>query len=327
MMTLVILFGAANGNAQNIPQFPPPYQISSIQTPCAPAVASLDGYLVMAYTSNDGNYKINLASSTDGANWSNFGTSGYSTTQNANSCSPAITPYNNSLFISWVTGGDNLIVEQAIPPNTPPNNSPNWEAIDETSINVGLGQGYLTNVAPGMIAYNGNIEIIYGASKNGSGLQNGYQLTYSPDGVHWTTTRSGLALSGISSGNAPSLAILNGMLYMTFQQNNSRHYLWYAQSTDGINWTAAANTDISYGGAPSMISWGNQLLIAFQQNNSNRNLFLAGTTNFESLNVAEDTNNQLGSAGSLVEFNGQILLYYKQNNSDNNLFYSSASAY
>ena len=145
-------------------------------------------------------------------------------------------------------------------------------SLGDQSINISLGQNYLTSVSPGMAVYNGRLMIIYGSGINGSGLPDGYELTYSTDGQNWTSTRSGLGAAGIASQNAPALSVLNGMLYMTFQQNNSQHYLWSAVSPDGFTWTTTQHTNLAYGGAPTMIPWNNQLLIAFQQNNSNRAL-------------------------------------------------------
>ena len=65
------------------------------------------------------------------------------------------------------------------------------------------------------------------------------------------------------TGSSPSLAYLNGYMYVAYEDTSSNAILNIARSTDGVNWINVANTNVTTVGPVTMCACNGRLLIVY----------------------------------------------------------------
>jgi hypothetical protein len=122
------------------------------------------------------------------------------------------------------------------------------------------------------------LHIIYPVS-NINGIHNALVDTYTTDGSNFTVSSAGLGNLTYAAPVQVGLSALNGVLYMTTQQNNSSRNLFYWSSTDGFTWSGNEDTALQTNSGLSMVTYNNNLIMATKQNNNSNNVFLFSSPN------------------------------------------------
>ena len=246
------LWYTVSGDSINWNQHPPVPNLGMSASPSA--VRWQDGIEVFFQGANN-----------DGQLWRTFSADGNSwgTTQTnvqvpgvGMSGSPSAVVYNGSLYVFY----------QGL------NNSGGlWYTVSADSINwtqhppvPNLGM----KESPSAVLWQGGIQVFHQAG-NGQ-----LWRTFSSDGNNWGTTQTDAQVPGVGMSGSPSAVVYNGSLYVFYQGLNNSGGLWYAVSSDSINWTQHNPVpNLVMSGSPSAVLWQGGIEVFFQGANNDGQLW------------------------------------------------------
>ena len=248
------LWYTVSGDSINWNQQPPVPNLGMSASPSA--VRWQDGIEVFFQgANNDG--QLWRTFSPDGNNWgttqTNVQVMGVGMTG-----SPSAVVYNGSLYVFY----------QGL------NNSGGlWYTVSSDSINWGQ-QPPVPNLgmsgSPSAVLWQGGIEVFFQGANNDGQLWR----TFSPDGNNWGTTQTNVQVMGVGMTGSPSAVVYNGSLYVFYQGLNTSGGLWYAVSSDSINWTQYGPIpNLGMSGSPSAVLWQGGIEVFFQGANNDGQLW------------------------------------------------------
>jgi len=131
--------------------------------------------------------------------------------------------------------------------------------------------------------------------------------------------------ANITIGSTPSLAVLNNTLYVAFQANDAGHELWIGQSTDGVNFSVAEDSNDQTGSAPSLTEFNGSLYLGFISNDTRNTLYVASSATGIFPAAIAYTNITMGTPPSLASANGVLYISFQANDSSHKLFVTASN--
>lgn len=175
-----------------------------------------------------------------------------------------------------------------------------------------------------VVQFGNSVYIIYSAHNN--------IMIASTDNylVNWSSPQAISTASGaISTSVPPSVAVLNGIMYIAYSDSNKNLMIAYSSTpSDSASWRIVAIQNQSTKSAPSLVTYSNTLYIAYQANNSTNTLLLTYSntpTDSNSWTFHAIPNQTTNSAPSLCVFLGTLFIYYQGNYSSNTLWLTYSS--
>jgi chitinase len=289
------------------PFTPPATGYSGIQIGSAPAMATFNNALYIAFQANDPGHALFVTSSPNGMNFASpaLGIPGISI-----GSAPAMAAFNNRLYIAFQANdpSHSLFVTSSA-------DGRNWTSPAQGYPGIQIGS------APAMAAFNNRLYIAFQANDPSNQLY----VTSSADGVNFTTPAQGYP--GIQMGSSPAMTVFNYWLFISFQANDPSHALFGTTSQDGINFKtpAAGYPGIQLGSAPGMTALNGRLYISFQANDPGHALFVTSSTDAMNFTTpaTEYPGILIGSAPAMGEFNQQLFAAFQANDPSHALFVAS----
>jgi Alpha-L-arabinofuranosidase B, catalytic len=275
----------------------------------APAMATFDGKLYVAFQADDPSHMLFVTSTADGVNFASpaLGLAGISI-----GSAPAMAAFNNRLYIAF----------QANDPSHSLFVTSSTDGVHFTTPAQGY-PGIQIGSAPAMAPFNNRLYVAFQANDPSNQLF----VTSSADGVNFTTPASGYP--GIRMGSSPAMTEFNDQLDIAFQANDPSHALFVTSSPDGVTFSTPATgyPGIQLGSAPAMTMLGNLLYISFQANDPGHALFVTSST--DGMNFTTPATGypriQIGSAPATGEFNQELFAAFQVNDPSVILFVASSS--
>lgn len=259
----------------------------------APAIATFNGRLYMAWIGTDANHRINLMSSTDGLNFNNH----VVLADNSNHA-PALVAFNGALYLAW-TGTDSRQT-LTIMSSADGINFGNKVALGNSSIQgpalatlngllyiawTGTDSNHSLNVmssangvnfgnqvsfrdnstqGPALTAFNGSLYLAW----TGTDRNHSLNIMSSANGINFGNK----AAFADNSNNSPALAALNGVLHLSWTGTDASGTINDMSSTNGINFgSKVAFSQFSIAG-PSTSTFNNSLSFSWTGTDSNHSL-------------------------------------------------------
>lgn len=228
MMALVVTPHSASAQAYSY--FITPGQQAALGqfSRVGPAVTSYNGtiYLAWAGTSgpSDGEALLNIATSTDGINFSAAVNPLSSTDWSLSNSAPGIAVLNGNIYYAWTGGSNHINIAYAAAGSSLSGAFTSHKSL----VNV----GGVTQQALGSVALTASNGLLY-LAWTGIGGSDQLNIATSPDGVNWSKTTY-----GYTSAYSPGLASLStGNVYMGWTSNN---ICWYINVSAGTGpWTCS----------------------------------------------------------------------------------------
>jgi hypothetical protein len=275
----------------------------------APAMASFNNRVYVAFQANDPTNKLFVTSAADGVNFTSPAV-GYPGILIGSA--PAMAAFNGRLYVAFQANDSShkLFVTSSA------------DGVNFTSPAVGY-PGILIGSAPAMAAFNGRLYVAFQANDSSHKLF----VTSSADGVNFTSPAVGYP--GILIGSAPAMTAFNGRLYISFQANDPSHKLFVTSSADGVNFTSPAvgYPGILIGSSPAMTAFNNRLYVSFQANDAGHQLFVTSSadgTSFTSPALGYP-GILIGSAPAMTSLNSRLFVGFQANDPGHALFVSGSS--
>jgi hypothetical protein len=275
----------------------------------APAMATFNNRLYIAFQANDPSHSLFVTSAADGVNFTTPA-QGYPLIQIGTA--PGMAGFNNRLYIAF----------QANDPSHSLFVTSSPDGVNFTTPAQGY-PGIQIGGVPAIAVFNNRLYIAFQANDPSNALF----VTSSADGVNFITPAQ--SYPGIQMGSSPAMTVFNNQLYIAFQANDPSHALFVTSSPDGVNFNTPATgyTGIQLGSAPAMTGVGNQLYISFQANDPGHALFITSST--DGVNFTTPATGYpgilIGSAPATGYFNQQLFLGFQANDASNILYVTSSS--
>jgi chitinase len=182
------------------------------------------------------------------------------------------------------------------------------------------------SASPSAVRWQDGIEVFFQGANNDGQLWR----TFSADGNNWGTTQTNVQVQGVGMSGSPSAVVYNGSLYVFYQGLNNSGGLWYAFSSDSINWDQYPPVpNLGMSGSPSAVLWQGGIEVFFQGANNDGQLwrtFSPDGTNWGTM----QTNVQVQGVGmsgspSAVVYNGSLYVFYQGLNNSGGLWYAVSS--
>ncbi|WP_338554637.1 S-layer homology domain-containing protein [Paenibacillus sp. KS-LC4] len=183
-----------------------------------PAMTEYDGALYLAWAERNSTSNINQikVKKYNGTSWTSVdgGSDGLNIDASRGATSPALTVYNNNLYIAWNEVNDNNANQIRLK---------KYDGTAWTSADGGGANGLNVNTSmgaaiPKMAVYNGSLYVAW-QETNGSAVQ---IRAKKYDGTAWTSIdgggTTGLNINGAKTGAIPSLAVFNNALYLAWDE-------------------------------------------------------------------------------------------------------------
>jgi hypothetical protein len=149
-----------------------------------------------------------------------------------------------------------------------------------------------------------------------------YLSNYGAPGVTWTEQGTGQY-----SPVAPSLAALNGRLYMAFRSNDPTNRLLVMSSSDGKTWTGGTATGQTSPTTPALAldSSNGYLYMAFQSNDPTNRLLVMSSSDGKTWTGGTPSGQTSQDGPALASFNGRLYMAFRSNDPTNRLLVVSSS--
>lgn len=296
--------------AQNNPTFIGGGKLSNT-TDGSPAMATANGITCMVYQ-NAGTGNLAAVQSTDGVHWGSSVDTGFAM---ANSV-VAATNYGPGFYILFATSTG---FQETTSTNCTTFNTPAIASILAPN-------GYSFGYQPGLAVWNGRLYLSVNVP-----IPNGYAagLLYSTDGGVTFSNYQIPAYTNINAGSSLITYTPSGSstpyLYQAFTEglNNNPEI---AQTSDGTDWTAAADTSMEIGGDPNLAvftaSGSDPAIYVFGRSNySENNLWVTGT--YDGVNFTPEYEYGMSlhdSPSDVIAPTGYLVSSFHSNFSSNNLW-------
>ena len=281
-------------------------------TPMSPSLASIGGNLYLAWR-GDGNSNLNVMLSPDG------GTSFHQpplVTADTSAAAPAICSMNNNLYLAWKgNGNDNLNVAQVVlDGNGLPTGLTNKVTLGDTSQSgpalCGLdGMLYLawrgegndhicimrssdgvnwsnqhvssenTPATPALGICNGQLFVAW----RGDGNENLNVGAVALDNSKAPTSITNINVLGITSPQNPSLAGVDGFLYLSFMGDNGDELYVFVSADEGKTFPVGHSSSQTTPNGPAMAAVNSQMVLAWRGNDNDLINVAPILTNFNTL--------------------------------------------
>jgi hypothetical protein len=177
------------------------------------------------------------------------------------------------------------------------------------------------SASPALALFNGKLYLAYQGYGNHSS-----ELWYTTCDVRsgapsWSTTSIHIPYIGMSE--SPSLAVFNGKLYCAHQGGAHNSELWYATTSDGVNWRDTQIPNIGMSESPSLAVFNGKLYCAHQGGAHNSELWYATTS--DGVNWTDTHILHIGMSGSpsLAVFNGDLYCAHQGGDNNGELWYTT----
>jgi hypothetical protein len=281
----------------------------------SPAMTAFQGKLYVAYVAYvapdpDDIGRLYVTTSSDGITWPADGTftnlNALMDHKNVTSISPALTVFNNKLYMAYVADYSYQLMIASSSDGT--TWSPGTPILNQ-----------YTDATPALAVYNNKLFIAFVANNKSNSL-----LIASYDGTNWSGD-SQVSNSSITQYSywPPSLAVYNNKLYVAFVAANSSGNVLIA-SYDGTNWSNDTNINQVTRAAPALIVYNNELLVVFADNGLHDHLLYISSdgTNWPASTWVPDQ--YTSSAPVMAVLNNKLYIAYLANSRD--LFIVSGSS-
>lgn len=258
--------------SQVFPNFPTPtassqfVQADATVTSAAVPNAVL-GTIMMSVFGNQNNFAYGLAA--NGATYDR-GTGAVSsiygvpfigcTAATPSTCAASIAVLNGVIYIAYADASNRSL---DVITGTPVSGEQiyNWTYLhNDASVSL--------TTAPAIVATDPNHLLLVFASDSDPRTGNAfYSVGYNDIDKGWTpASEAGLGAVGVSSESKPGLAVYNGSVYLSVQENSSHGLLLYS-TNDGSNWNLVVRVPtVLIGGDMQMVSYNGSLIFATQSN-------------------------------------------------------------
>lgn len=295
----------ASANAQvTMPSFPSGCSDSSApSTNQSPAATVWNGTMYLAYM-NTANNTIYVSPSANGTSFSNPGNFVASV---SSAYGPAITSFNNQLWVAWVQGGqvyysvsnDGFTWTPAAEWNAPP-----------------VEQGGLAAYAPALVVFNNALYVVATANAYFSTPQN-VILSQFGGGV-WIPTDLNFTYA-VQSG--PSAVVYNGQLWVAYTTGNQYVVLANASTfANGAGFSLYLDTAFTAGGTPQLVTWNSALYFGARSKFSADNLWMTGSLGDNNWSTPQQYGQTLTQSPGFAVL-GTTLFEYEKSNFASNIWY------
>lgn len=266
-----------------------------------------NGDVYIAYADNSGNGNLWTAYTTTGAVFTKQQVN-LSSGAPSDMGNPSLAVFNNLLYLAWINTSEQAEFAYSA-------DGVNFTYAGSCTPTAGAV------ASPSLTVFQGNLYM-------GIMTASGHYLAICKIAVDNTATVN--EYPSFSVGDMPALGAYNNTLYAAFRDDSSSHYIYLAESTDGVNFlesTAATSSHTST--ACSIVVYGGILYIGFRQNSSSDHLYYTYSTDGVTFSAPIYVGYTMGGPPALIdtfgtEVAGQIFNVFRQNDTGHYLYTSSA---
>jgi len=298
---------------------PPALGYPDIQIGSAPAMATFNNYLYIAFQANDPSHSLFLTSAASGVTIFNHPAARVIPVTAIGSA-PAMAAVNGRLYIAFQADDpSHRLVIMSSPDGS------DWTNPGPRLTIPGIAIGS----APAVAAFNNRLYIAFQAD----GGSNALFVASSADGLNFTTPVLVDPEIGVQTSSRPAMTVFNNQLYISLQDSSPFpgvfHHLVVTSSVDGVHFTNPARgfSGILMGSGPAMTALGGRLYISFQADDPGQALFV--TSSADGVNFTTPATGYpgilLGSAPASGEFGQRLWVAFQADDPSHILFVAASS--
>ncbi|HUY81546.1 MAG TPA: hypothetical protein VMU92_07475 [Acidobacteriaceae bacterium] len=274
-------------------------------------VAAWYPYLYVAMTDNSGSGAIDITYTYDGTDFFPATPINVPYPYTVDTpYNPAIAVFNNELYAAWVDNHGVVTFASST------------DGVNFTNVNAGCSSGSLLSARnPSLAVFNGDLYLAFSTNSTLAVCR----ITSS----NQTTVTD---YPNIALGLPPALGVFNNTLYVAYIDTTSSHYIYLAESTNGVNFTVSNAATSNHTTTQCSLAVHNGILyIGYRQNSSGNRFYYTYSGDGVTFSGPIEVNWTMGGSPALAvptlqypSLSGHIFNVFGQNDTGHYLFTSNA---